>query len=154
MSSIKSLSYSFNVCTLAYKCTYFFVCTNTEFIHSKNPLCFLLSLLPSIFIHHLPLLCFFCWNFLKWDWMVVAAFSTSTGLSGGTAGVAHVPLMALESEHDRTQGIAREAGAIAMETLSVAVIKFKHMICMLAWIFFRSVFRIWLDFVLSESNHH
>ena len=48
--------------------------------------------------------------------MVAAAFSASTGLSGGTAGAAHVPLLALESEHDRTQGIAREAEAIAMET--------------------------------------
>lgn len=48
--------------------------------------------------------------------MVAAAFSTSTGPVGGTAGVVHVPLLALESEHDRTQGIAREAEAIAMET--------------------------------------
>lgn len=46
--------------------------------------------------------------------MVEAAFSTSTGLSGGTAGTVHVPLLALESEHDRTQGIAREVEEIAM----------------------------------------
>lgn len=65
---------------------------------------------------------------------MVAAFSTSTGLSGGTAGAVHDPLLTLESEHDRTQGIAREAGAIAMETLSVAMIKFKHMVYMLALI--------------------
>lgn len=54
--------------------------------------------------------------------MVVAAFSTSTGLSGGAAGPLHVPLQALESEHDRTQGIAKEAEAIAIETKSVAMI--------------------------------
>lgn len=48
--------------------------------------------------------------------MVAAAFSTSTGLSGGTGDTGHVPLLALESEHDRTQGIARDAEAIAMET--------------------------------------
>lgn len=49
---------------------------------------------------------------------MVAAFSTSTGLSGGaagTSGTAQVPLLMLESEQDRTQGIAREAEAIAME---------------------------------------
>ena len=55
--------------------------------------------------------------------MVAAAFSTSTGLSGGTGDTAHVPLLALESEHDRTQGTAREAEAIAMQTYSVAMIK-------------------------------
>lgn len=59
---------------------------------------------------------------------MVAAFSASTGLSGGAAGVAHVPLLVLESEHDRTQGIAREAEAMALETWSVAVVKFKHMV--------------------------
>ncbi len=65
--------------------------------------------------------------------MVAAAFSTSTGLSGGTAGaVQHVPLLALESEHDRTQGIAREAEAIAMEAKSAVIIKFKHMAYILA----------------------
>lgn len=80
-----------------------------------------------ISVVYLPFLCLFCWNFLKWVWIVAAAFSTSTGLSGGAAGgAAHVPLLALESEHDRTQGIAREAGAIAMETNSAAVIKFKN----------------------------
>lgn len=47
---------------------------------------------------------------------MLAAFSTSTGLSGGLMGEVHVPLLALESEHDRTQGIAIEAEAIAMET--------------------------------------
>lgn len=46
----------------------------------------------------------------------MAAFSTSTGLSGGAAGPVQFPLQALESEHDRTQGIAKEAEAIAMET--------------------------------------
>ena len=60
--------------------------------------------------------------------MVEAAFSTSTGLSGGTSGVVHVPLLVMESEHDRTQGIAIEVEAIAMETKSVAMIEFKHMV--------------------------
>lgn len=44
--------------------------------------------------------------------MVLAAFSTSMGLSGGT-GEGHVPLQALESEQDRRQGLAREAEATA-----------------------------------------
>lgn len=65
--------------------------------------------------------------------MVAAAFSTSTGLSGGT-GAVHVPLLVLESEHDRTHGIAREVEAIAMETYSVAMIEFKHIVYILAWI--------------------
>lgn len=69
---------------------------------------------------YFPFFCFFCWNFLKWDWMVLAAFSTSTGLSGGT-GEAHVPLQALDSEQDRKQGIAREATAV--EVKSAATIK-------------------------------
>lgn len=60
--------------------------------------------------------------------MVDAAFSISMGLSGGTAGVVHVPLLVLESEHDRTQGIAREVEATAMETKSVVMIEFKHMV--------------------------
>lgn len=72
---------------------------------------------PSIYF---PFFCFFCWNFLKWDWMVLAAFSTSTGLRGGT-GEAHVPLQALDSEQDRKQGIAREATAV--EVKSAATIK-------------------------------
>lgn len=75
---------------------------------------------------YLPFFCFFCWNFLKWLWILAAAFSTSTGLSGGAAGPVHVPLLTLESEHDRTQGIAREVEAIAMETYSAAIIRFKH----------------------------
>lgn len=66
--------------------------------------------------------------------MVAAAFSTSTGLSGGTAGAVLIPLLAFESEHDRTQGIAREAEAIAMETWSVAMIESKHMVYILALI--------------------
>lgn len=69
---------------------------------------------------YFPFFCFFCWNFLKWDWMVLAAFSTSTGLRGGT-GEAHVPLQALDSEQDRKQGIAREATAV--EVRSAATIK-------------------------------
>lgn len=69
---------------------------------------------------YFPFFCFFCWNFLKWDWMVLAAFSTSTGLSGGT-GEAHVPLQALDSEQDRKQGIAREATSV--EIKSAATIK-------------------------------
>lgn len=81
---------------------------------------------------YLPFFCFFCWNFLKWVWMVAAAFSTSTGLSGGT-GAVQVPLL-VESEHDRTHGIAREVEAIAMETQSVAMIEFKHIVYILAWI--------------------
>lgn len=44
--------------------------------------------------------------------MVLAAFSTSMGLSGGT-GEGHVPLQALESEQDRRQGMAGEAEATA-----------------------------------------
>lgn len=50
----------------------------------------------------------------------MAAFSTSTGLRGGTGETARmlqqVPLLPLESEHDRAQGTAREAEAKAMET--------------------------------------
>lgn len=114
----------------------------TEFIHPLlNPhRSHLLSVVALSFCtpcHHLslsiylPFLCFFCWNFLKWVWMVAAAFSTSTGLSGGMGGAAHVPLLALESEHNRTQRIAREAEAIAMEALSVAMIEFKHAVHML-----------------------
>ena len=57
--------------------------------------------LPAVspFIYF-PFFCFFCWNFLKWDWMVLAAFSTSMGLSGGT-GEVHIPLQVLESEQER-----------------------------------------------------
>lgn len=58
---------------------------------------------------------------------MVAAFSTSTGLRGGAAGMAHVPLLVLEPEHDRTQGIAR-AEAMALEIWSVAVVKFKQIV--------------------------
>lgn len=54
--------------------------------------------------------------------MVAAAFSTSTGLSGGSVGEPHVPLQESESEHDRTQGIAKKVEATAMETNSVVVI--------------------------------
>lgn len=71
---------------------------------------------------YFPFFCFFCWNFLKWDWMVLAAFSTSMGLSGGT-GEVHVPLQALESEQDRRQGIAREAEATAVQAKSAAMIE-------------------------------
>lgn len=53
--------------------------------------------------------------------MVAAAFWTSTGLSGGT--MSFIPLLALVSEHDRTQGTAREAEAIAMEAWSVTTVQ-------------------------------
>lgn len=71
---------------------------------------------------YFPFFCFFCWNFLKWDWMVLAAFSTSKGLSGGT-GEVHVPLQALESERDRRQEIAREAEATAEQAKTAAKIE-------------------------------
>lgn len=105
---------------------------------------------PSIYF---PFFCFFCWNFLKWDWMVLAAFSTSTGLRGGT-GEAHVPLQALDSEQDRKQGIAREATAV--EVKSAATIKVqthaKH------WIFFLLLLSVLINFRVGfytrcDSNH-
>lgn len=54
---------------------------------------------------------------------MLAAFSTSTGLSGGT-GEVHVPLQVLESEQDRRQGIAGEAEATAMQAKSAATTDF------------------------------
>lgn len=85
--------------------------------------------------------------------MVAAAFSTSTGLSRGLAGLSGgpagpgggagagaearagaecVPLTTLESEQDRTQEIAREEEARATETKSAATIQFKHTVYLLA----------------------
>lgn len=57
--------------------------------------------------------------------MVLAAFSTSMGLSGGT-GEGHVPLQALESEQDRRQGMAGEAEATAEQAKTATGKDFKH----------------------------
>lgn len=121
-SSPKCLSWSLNVWTFAYE--HIYICVSIP--SQSSSIAWWIHICPTSGLKHrhhyhslsiyLLFLCFFCWNFLKWVWMVAAAFSTSTGLSGGTAGMAHVPLLALDSEHDRTQGTAREAEAIAMET--------------------------------------
>lgn len=91
----KSYKLKVNVCTFAHGAFKFIVpyaapasCCFSDWSH----------LLPRSPFVYLPFFCFFCWNFLKWLWMVAAAFSTSTGLSGGTEGAVHVPLHALEAE--------------------------------------------------------
>ena len=55
--------------------------------------------------------------------MVAAALSACTGLSGAAAIEAGCPLLAVESGHDRRQGIAKEAAMVAVEKKSVSMIE-------------------------------